>query len=372
MVLSMLPGQEGPVSPRNRRPRPPRAVGAAVLGLALLGLLACTTPPPTPDPTPTGSSTAAPSTTPPTTTPPTTTGPSTSGTDEPDELRIGLVAPGTGGTFGQEAAASITTELEAADAVVVSCDPGEDHAQLLTCVRRMAAQQVDGWVLLPETELGELECGSGLPDVPLITIGAPTGCEVAVVGPDDTEAGRSVGQELAARAGAGAGCTDSVLIVVGNAAAPRSAARAEGIATGYTTGCRSAEPVLIDAAGQEQAYVALETALAAIEPDTAVLIGAVEDSLALGALAAVPDARSEQVQVAAIGADLRARCTLRQDPRWIGDAAFFADRYGAVVAPALLDAIDGRTIPAELSIGSQFVDVDSIDSYYPELECPTS
>lgn len=363
--------------PRSRRPHRPASL-AAVFCAVLLTVLGCTGAAEPPEPTSGSSLPSSPDTaTPGPTTPgPTTATPTSSGASttapELDPLTIGLVGPGAVGTFGQEAAASITTELEAADAVVVSCDPGEDHAQLLECVRRMTAQQVDGWVLMPETELGELDCATGLPDAPLITIGAPTGCEVAVVGPDDTEAGRSVGTELAARARAGAGCADSVLIVVGNAAAPRSAARAAGIATGYTTGCRSAEPVVIDATGQEQAYVALETALAAIEPDTAVLIGAVEDSLALGALAAVPDARSEQVQVAAIGADLRARCTLRQDPRWIGDAAFFAERYGAVVAPALLKAIDGRTIPAELTIGSQFVDVDSIDSYYPELECPTS
>lgn len=364
------------MSPRIRRPRPPRTVGAAVLAVALLSLMACTTTPPPPDPTPTVSTPAGSTTVPstPTTAPSTspTTAPTTSGSTEPDELRIGLVAPSTGGTFGQEAAASITTALEAADAVVVGCDPGEDHAQLLTCVRRMAAQEVDGWILLPETELGELECGSGLPDVPLITIGAPTGCEVATVGPDDEDAGRSVGSELGARAVAGAGCDASVLIVVGNAAAPRSATRGEGIVAGFAASCPESEPLQIDVTGQEQAYVALETALATVDPETAVLIGAVDDSLALGALAAVPDSRAEQVEVAAVGADLRARCALREDPRWVGDAAFFAERYGEVVVPALLDAVAGRQIPTELTIGSQFVDVDTIDTYYPELECPTS
>lgn len=319
-----------------------------------------------------------------------------------EPLRIGVVALQAEGSSDQEISSSIAARVDDAGAEVITCDPGTDGSRMLDCLRRMTAQQVDGWVLLSRIDVSEAVCaeravdtvdptgaattapdgpgqdGDPDPDAgaavsplpPLIVIGTGTGCETAVAGPDETEVGRSLGLALGERAEKDPGCADSVLVVLTDAAAPWSPARSTGIEEGFAARCPEAEPVRVTAVDQEQAFTAMTSALTNQPPEARVLIAAADDTLALGALAAIPEARTDQVVLASVGADRRARCTMRTDDRWIGDAALWPDRYGEVVVPALLDAVAGTEIPPSLLVPSQFLDASVLDVFYPRTECP--
>ena len=74
--------------------------------------------------------------------------------------------------------------------------------------------------------------------------------------------------------------------------------------------------------------------------------------------------------MAAIGAEEPARCEITANPRWIGDAALFPDRYGEVAVPALFDALQGQEIPRNMYIETTFVTADSLGDYYDITDCP--
>ena len=104
--------------------------------------------------------------------------------------------------------------------------------------------------------------------------------------------------------------------------------------------------------------------------DADILVAAVDDAAALGAAAAIPAARAAHITMAAIGADQRARCEILANPPWIGDAALFPDRYGEVAVPALLDALQGQEIPANMYIDTIFVTAETLATHYDISDCP--
>ena len=68
--------------------------------------------------------------------------------------------------------------------------------------------------------------------------------------------------------------------------------------------------------------------------------------------------------------DDAARERIVAEPWWIGDAALFPDRYGEVAVPALLDAIAGKVVPADMYVETTFVTADSIAEFYDVGDCP--
>ncbi len=78
------------------------------------------------------------------------------------------------------------------------------------------------------------------------------------------------------------------------------------------------------------------------------------------------------MSLAGIGADQRARCEIRANPSWIGDAALFPDRYGEVAVPALLDAEQGQEIPSTMYIQTTFLTADTLALFYDVADCPAS
>jgi hypothetical protein len=128
--------------------------------------------------------------------------------------------------------------------------------------------------------------------------------------------------------------------------------------------------MIVDAGTQGRAYDAFTAALTTIPTDDDILVAVVNDSAALGVIAATPDVRSARVRVSSIGADQRARCEMVANPLWVGDAALFPDRYGEVAVPALFDALAGRSVPGMLFVQTAFVTAATLPDYYPVADCP--
>ena len=288
--------------------------------------------------------------------------------------RIGLIASTGSNPFSKAVTDSIVATAQAAGAELISCDPGANTTLMLDCAQRLATQQVEGWIIVQPDDAGEALCAAGPQDVPLIAIAAPpASCETAEVGADDERAGFLVGTELGRTAVLRSGCPDDTLVIITNGATPTaSTQRTEGIRAGFSSQCNGspANEILFDAATQDSAYQAVTKALTALPDDADILLAAVDDGAALGAAAAIPDARADHVTMAAIGADQRARCEIVVNPRWIGDAALFPDRYGEVAVPALLDALQGQEIPRNMFIETTFITADSLGTYYDISNCP--
>lgn len=293
-----------------------------------------------------------------------------------DGRRIGLIGPTSSDPFAKAVADSVVGQLVTAGAVLIRCDPGEDANLVLDCARRLAIQKVDGWIVVQAGNLGDALCAAGPTDVPLIAVGsAPMTCETGWVAADDRRAGMQVGAALGQVARASTDCVGQTLMLVGDlSAGPVSMARLDGVRAGFADRCPqvAAEPKMLDAGTQDRAFKAFRTALDALPADSRVLVGSVTDAAALGIAAAIPADRADMVTLAAVGGDHRARCEMAVNHAWLGDAALFPDRYGEVVVPVLLDALDGRAVPPAMYVTTNFLTAANFAGLYPNDECPAS
>jgi ribose transport system substrate-binding protein len=98
-----------------------------------------------------------------------------------------------------------------------------------------------------------------------------------------------------------------------------------------------------------------------------VLVGAINDPSALGALRAFEEAgRNQTCAVMGQNASLEARAELRRrGTRLIGSVAFFPERYGYGIISLALDMLKAKPVPPAVFVKHQLVTPDNVDQIYP-------
>ena len=98
-----------------------------------------------------------------------------------------------------------------------------------------------------------------------------------------------------------------------------------------------------------------------------VLVGAVNDSSAIGAIRAFEEAgRAETCAAVGQNASIEARREMRtaRSPL-IGSVAYFPERYGDAVIPIALNVLRGKTVPPALFVRHKLVTSENVDRMYP-------
>jgi ribose transport system substrate-binding protein len=287
--------------------------------------------------------------------------------------RIGVVAPETTDPFSAAVVDSVADEAKRVGVELVRCDSGGDAGNILQCARQMAAEEVDGWIVVSPNQASAALCDVGPPKVPLFVVGstASVSCAVGAVNIDSAQTGRSLGQELGRLAQTDNACeTDQFVIVTDVAANSASATRAVGIRAGIHGECPAADLTQVDVATASRPDNAVSAALVAKPGSTGILVAAADDRSALLVVAAVPEKDRHLVRLAAIGLDQRARCQIAENDLWYGDVALFPDRYGAMIVPPLLKAIGGGG-PSVVEVPTAFVTRSNLAQYYDTKDCGT-
>jgi ribose transport system substrate-binding protein len=98
-----------------------------------------------------------------------------------------------------------------------------------------------------------------------------------------------------------------------------------------------------------------------------VLVGAINDPSALGALRAMEEAgRSETCAAMGQNASPEGRAELRQPgTRLIGSVAYFPEKYGAEILGVALDLLSRRPVPPAVFVKHQLVTPNNVDHVYP-------
>jgi ribose transport system substrate-binding protein len=98
-----------------------------------------------------------------------------------------------------------------------------------------------------------------------------------------------------------------------------------------------------------------------------ILIGAINDPSALGALRAMQEAgRVESCAVMGHNASPEGRAELRQPgTRLIGSVAYFPEKYGADIVAVALDILHRRAVPPAVFVKHQLVTPENVDHVYP-------
>jgi ribose transport system substrate-binding protein len=143
-----------------------------------------------------------------------------------------------------------------------------------------------------------------------------------------------------------------------------------GILAGITENLRLPQPcrtVSIDGDGQFAATIERVRKHLRESKARRVLVGAANDSSALGALRAFQEAgRAFECAVAGQNAEPEAREELRlPDTRLVASVAYFPEKYGDGLIRLALDILARKAVPPAVFMTHQVITPDNVDRFYP-------
>lgn len=346
----------------NSRPssRPRAGRVAALLAGVALATTACLAPTGEAAPTPTLAPTASPSANP------------YDGVAEGAGAgtKIGYVSYGEQVPYVFEVSDGIRAQAALAQVELVECDAKLDGSKVAGCVTELIDAGVRGIIQFQGTLADPAAVCELIPaDVPVVAVEfAQEPCAGALVEADDYRAGQIAGRAMGEWVKERWDCTyDAYVSFESAVAVQRSQKRMEGYRQGFSAVC----PITNERIGPNQdtgpaAETAIAEVLAAFPDAERIVLVAVNSDAAIGALEGAKAAgREGDVWVSGQGGLPNARERIRSDEQYVGDAAYFPERFGRSILPALLDLIAGKDVQEQLLVEPAWIDAQTIDQYYP-------
>jgi ribose transport system substrate-binding protein len=292
----------------------------------------------------------------------------------PTAMKVGYISLGEAIPFVSLVTNSIKDEAAKVPGLeIVVCDSEIDAAKALACAQNLKVQEVQAvlnFQLFEDSSPEVCTAYGGLPTIAIDIHQAP--CEVAFMGADNTLAGTLAGKVVGDALKAENDCTyEAVVTLDTKGAGATTLARMDGMIAGFEEACGTIDPAKfksIDVGGTTD--LALEkfgNQLSAIKPGGIIAILSLNDDMSLGAFAAARTAgRAEEIRLAGQGADPTSWKEIACNPQWLGDTAYFPERYGTILVPAVVDLLNGETIEENLFTKHEVVTKDNIRTVYPE------
>lgn len=76
--------------------------------------------------------------------------------------------------------------------------------------------------------------------------------------------------------------------------------------------------------------------------------------------------REAELRLAGQGADPTSWKEIACNPYWLADTAYFPERYGTILVPAVVDLLNGKTIAENLFTKHEAVIKDNVRTMFPE------
>ena len=347
----------------NLRPSSPRRTGSVVALLAVAALVAACVPAQgeAASPTPTLAPTPTPSANP------------FDGVAEGagKGVKLGYLSFGEAVPFVFEISEGIRAQAALAGAELVECDARLDANNVSSCMKTLSEAGIQGLIQFqatladPATVCQETPAGVAVLGVEFSQ--AP--CATTLLSADDLRAGQIAGTAVGEWVKETWDCTyDAYVSFESAAAAAKSRLRMEGYRQGFSAVC----PITNEQIGpavdtRPSASSAMSGLLATLPGKSRIVVVAINGDAALGALdAAAAAGREGDVWVSGQGGEAPARDAIRTNEHYLGDAAYFPERYGRTAVPAILDLVAGKTVQPLLLIEPAWIDASNIDEYYPE------
>lgn len=289
-------------------------------------------------------------------------------------LKLGYIALGDSIPFSSLVTASMQEQAAIAGVELIACDSDFDGAKALECVRNFKLQDVDGYLNFQlDSAAAAGICAEG-PQVPIIAIDIRQDpCQVSFMGANNERAGFVGGVALGEYVKETFGCEyDTFVSLEQPAAGVVNGFRMGGYQQGFTSVCGEIENLLeIDAGGvTDQARTVFADVLTTLPGQERIIIVGINDDVLLGALAAARTAgREGDLYMSGQGADPSAHCEIATNPNWVGDVAYFPERYGEIGIAYLIDLVNGEDVPVDLLIPHVFVDSTNVGDFYDVTSC---
>ena len=166
------------------------------------------------------------------------------------------------------------------------------------------------------------------------------------------------------------GDADEIVLIALDRAGNLPKMRLTGMLVGMRETCPALEPskvTYLDGDGKlGESFEAMRRHLRGTR-SRRILVGAINDPSALGALRAFQEAgRTETAAVMGQNASPEGRSELRErGTRLIGSVAYFPEKYGAELIAVALDILNRRPVPPAVFVKHQLVTPDNVNHVYP-------
>jgi ribose transport system substrate-binding protein len=291
----------------------------------------------------------------------------------PAAMKVGYISLGESIPFVKLVSDNIKAEADKAGVEIAFCDSEIDAAKALACAQNLKVQGVQAvlnFQLFEDSSPEVCAAYGGLPTIAIDIHQAP--CEVAFMGADNTVAGEISGKYVGDTLKTENDCKYTAVVTLDTKGAGKTTeARVNGMIAGFEEACGKIPPdkfKSLDVGGTtDLAVTKFGDQLSAIKPGGTIVVLSLNDDMSLGAFAAARTAgREAELRLAGQGADPTSWKDIACNPQWLADTAYFPERYGEILIPAVVKLLNGETVEKNLFTKHEVVTKDNVRTLYPD------
>jgi ribose transport system substrate-binding protein len=299
--------------------------------------------------------------------------PSESPSAPTEAFKVGYISLGESIPFVKLVSDNIKAEAEKAGVEIAFCDSEIDAAKALACAQNLKVQEVQAvlnFQLFEDSSPEICAAYGGLPTIAIDIHQAP--CEVAFMGADNTKAGELAGKFVGDSLKAENDCEYTAVVTLDTkGAGATTEARVNGMIAGFEQACGKIDQAKfrsLDVGGTtDLAVTKFGDQLSALAPGGIIVVLSLNDDMSLGAFAAARTAgREAELRLAGQGADPTSWKEIACNPQWLADTAYFPERYGEILIPAVVKLRNGETVEKNLFTQHDVVTKDNVRTLYPD------
>ena len=266
---------------------------------------------------------------------------------------IGYISLGEQWPFAQAVSQSVREEARRLGVDLIECDSRLEREGVRECAEQLGEAGVVGAISFGAfPDLGADICAA-LGGVPVVGVAYDQGpCQVSAVGTDNHAAGALAGDALGRFSQERWDCDINAWVSLeASAAGTLGAERMAGYRDGYERYCAIPDDAAIVLDGTDRVVTAQRRVAALLEDlrgGRILIVGLNEDAVT-GALRAARSAgREKDVWVSGQGADPSARRSIACDEHYVASVAHLPERFGELLVPTLMAAVEGREVPSRV------------------------
>ena len=291
----------------------------------------------------------------------------------PAAMKVGYISLGESIPFVKLVSDNIKAEADKAGVEIAFCDSEIDAAKALACAQNLKVQGVQAvlnFQLFEDSSPEVCAAYGGLPTIAIDIHQAP--CEVAFMGADNTVAGEISGKYVGDTLKTENDCKYTAVVTLDTKGAGKTTeARVNGMIAGFEEACGKIPAdkfKSLDVGGTtDLAVTKFGDQLSAIKPGGTIVVLSLNDDMSLGAFAAARTAgREAELRLAGQGADPTSWKDIACNPQWLADTAYFPERYGEILIPAVVKLLNGETVEKNLFTKHEVVTKDNVRTLYPD------
>lgn len=285
--------------------------------------------------------------------------------------KIGYISLGDNVPFVKLVSDSIKEQAAVAGVDLAFCDSQVDNAKALECGQNLGVQQVQGVINFQVFQDSSPEICNSYNNVPTIAIDIiQPPCEVTFMGANNHEAGRLAGAAMGQFAKDNWNCDYTAYVSLeSTAAGAANTDRMGGFRDGFAEACTidPAKEIILDGADRTDPALEQVSSLLPSLPGNHIVVVAINEDGILGAIGAARTlGREADLFYAGQGADPSIWKDIACNPQYVATVAYYPERYGRTVIPAMIDILDGKEPYKQLFTAHEVINASNIRDIYPE------